>query len=84
LDNTYFVNAYQNIVDKVTWMVNFKHKTQVGKPNVNIFVMGREFSKYHVLLEMEFAIETKFQMLFHFKEHIFDFPTFILNAMWKT
>jgi hypothetical protein len=22
-------------------------------------------------------------MLFHFKEHIFDFPTFILNAMWK-
>jgi len=36
---------------------------------------------YHVLLEKEFAIETNFQMLFHFREHIFYFPTFTLNAM---
>jgi hypothetical protein len=62
-------------------MGNFKHKTQVGKPNVNLFVMGREFSMYHVLLEKEFGIEAKFQMLSHFREHIFYFPTFILNAM---
>jgi hypothetical protein len=88
-------------------MGNFKHKTQVRKPNaleekphfstclqqlkvsfatifelmLTFFMMRREFSMYHVLLGKEFAIEAKFQMLSHFREHIFYFPTFILNAM---
>jgi hypothetical protein len=48
---------------------------------LTFFMMGREFSIYHVLLGKEFAIEANFQMLPHFREHIFYFTTFILNTM---
>lgn len=47
LDNTHHVNAYQIVVDKVAWIGNFEHWMQVGKPNANLFMLGRTFSIYH-------------------------------------
>lgn len=42
------VNAYQNVVDKATWIRNyFKRKIEVGIPNINSFIMGKTFSMHN-------------------------------------
>jgi hypothetical protein len=95
--NWYHVNAYQNVVDKATWIRNyFKHKIELGIPNINFFIMGKTFSMHnsredilihHTFGEKKFYrfhIEVISQMLSHFKDDILYSSTFILNTMSTT